>query len=203
MRKYPIRNMPSCCEVPGDAAKRFLSANMNRNILTFLNEYAEISDPQYAIMLRGAWGCGKTFFIRQWIKQLKNDKDADKLKWRPIYVSLYGLTTTQQITEQVNKEISPWLYSKGMKLAKNILKAASKIALKYDIDGDGKDEGSVTCDLDSILLLKEENSEIKGNKILIFDDLERCDVKLETLLGYINYFTGNLVGIHQLLFGTL
>ena len=162
---------------------------MNRNILTFLNVYAEIPDPQYAIMLRGAWGCGKTFFIRQWIKQLKNDKDADKLKWRPIYVSLYGLTTTQQITEQVNKEISPWLYSKGMKLAKNILKAASKIALKYDIDGDGKDEGSVTCDLDSILLLKEENSEIKGNKILIFDDLERCDVKLETLLGYINYFS--------------
>ena len=34
---------------------------MNRNILTFLNEYAEIPDPQYAIMLRGAWGCGKTF----------------------------------------------------------------------------------------------------------------------------------------------
>ena len=29
---------------------------MNRNILTFLNEYAEIPDPQYAIMLRGAWG---------------------------------------------------------------------------------------------------------------------------------------------------
>lgn len=162
---------------------------MNRNILTFLNEYAEIPDPQYAIMLRGAWGCGKTFFIRQWMEQLKSNRDADKLKWQPIYVSLYGLTTTQQITEQINKEISPWLYSKGMKIAKNILKAASKIALKYDIDGDGKDEGSVTCDLDSILLLKEENSEIKGNKILIFDDLERCDVKLETLLGYINYFS--------------
>ncbi|MFK2305108.1 P-loop NTPase fold protein [Bacteroides fragilis] len=47
---------------------------MNRNILTFLNEYAEIPDPQYAIMLRGAWGCGKTFFIRQWIKQLKTIK---------------------------------------------------------------------------------------------------------------------------------
>ena len=87
---------------------------MNRNILTFLNEYAEIPDPQYAIMLRGAWGCGKTFFIRQWMEQLKNNRDADKLKWQPIYVSLYGLTTTQQITEQINKEISPWLYSKGM-----------------------------------------------------------------------------------------
>ena len=34
---------------------------MNRNILTFLNEYAEIPDPQYAIMLRGAWDAAKRF----------------------------------------------------------------------------------------------------------------------------------------------
>ena len=59
---------------------------MNRNILTFLNEYAEIPDPQYAIMLRGAWGCGKTFFIRQWMEQLKSNRDADKLKWQPVAV---------------------------------------------------------------------------------------------------------------------
>ena len=163
---------------------------MNKNILNFLNEYVEIPNPQYAIMLRGAWGCGKTFFIHQWMKQL-NNKDADKLEWQPIYVSLYGLTNIQQITEQINKEISPWLYSKGMKLAKKILKVASKIALKYDLDmdGNGKNEGSVTYNLDSILLFKEDNIEIKGNKILIFDDLERCDVKLETLLGYVNYFS--------------
>lgn len=163
---------------------------MNKNILNFLNEYVEIPNPQYAIMLRGAWGCGKTFFIHQWMKQL-NNKDADKLEWQPIYVSLYGLTNIQQITEQINKEISPWLCSKGMKLAKKILKVASKIALKYDLDmdGNGKNEGSVTYNLDSILLLKEDNIEIKGNKILIFDDLERCDVKLETLLGYVNYFS--------------
>lgn len=76
---------------------------MNRNILTFLNEYAEIPDPQYAIMLRGAWGCGKTFFIRQWIKQLKNDKDADKLKWRPIYVSLYGCPLANVLKRRENK----------------------------------------------------------------------------------------------------
>lgn len=78
---------------------------MNKNILNFLNEYVEIPNPQYAIMLRGAWGCGKTFFIHQWMKQL-NNKDADKLEWQPIYVSLYGLTNIQQITEQINKEIS-------------------------------------------------------------------------------------------------
>ena len=104
---------------------------MNRNILTFLNEYAEIPDPQYAIMLRGAWGCGKTFFIRQWIKQLKNDKDADKLKWRPIYVSLYGLTTTQQITEQINKEISPWIVQQGNETGQEYIK--SRLENRFEI----------------------------------------------------------------------
>lgn len=104
---------------------------MNRNILTFLNEYAEISDPQYAIMLRGAWGCGKTFFIRQWMEQLKNNRDADKLKWQPIYVSLYGLTTTQQITEQINKEISPVVVQQGNETCQEYIK--SRLENRFEI----------------------------------------------------------------------
>ena len=34
----------------------------NEEIIKFLNEYVEIPNPQYAVMLKGAWGCGKTFF---------------------------------------------------------------------------------------------------------------------------------------------
>lgn len=123
---------------------------------------------------------------------MKNgDVEKDELNWKPIYISLFGLTEVQQVTESINKEIYPWLYSKGAKFIKNFLKAASKIALKYDIDadGNGKNEGSATFNLDSILLLKEDNSEIRGNKILIFDDFERCNINFETLLGYINYFS--------------
>ena len=134
----------------------------------------------------------RPFFIQQWIKTLKNaDVEKDELNWKPIYISLFGLTEVQQVTESINKEIYPWLYSKGAKFIKNFLKAASKIALKYDIDadGNGKNEGSATFNLDSILLLKEDNSEIRGNKILIFDDFERCNINFETLLGYINYFS--------------
>lgn len=142
----------------------------NKEITNFLDEYVQIPNPQYAVMLKGAWGCGKTFFIQQWIKTLKNaDVEKDELNWKPIYISLFGLTEVQQVTESINKEIYPWLYSKGAKFIKNFLKAASKIALKYDIDadGNGKNEGSATFNLDSILLLKEDNSEIRGNKILI------------------------------------
>ena len=59
-------------------------------------------DPQYAIMLRGAWGWAKRFYPPM-DKATENDKDADKLKWRPdICKSLYGFqSTTQQITEQI------------------------------------------------------------------------------------------------------
>lgn len=72
---------------------------MNKNIINFLNEYVKIPNPQYAIMLRGAWGCGKTFFIHQWMKQLSNNKDADKLEWQPIYVNLYKEYTSLKSRE--------------------------------------------------------------------------------------------------------
>ena len=26
-------------------------------------------DPQYAVMLKGKWGCGKSFFVNKWIKE--------------------------------------------------------------------------------------------------------------------------------------
>ncbi len=34
---------------------------MNKNIENFLNEYMINPDPQYAVFLKGNWGCGKTF----------------------------------------------------------------------------------------------------------------------------------------------
>ena len=34
-------------------------------IENYLNEYIKQDNPQYAVMLKGKWGCGKTFFIKQ------------------------------------------------------------------------------------------------------------------------------------------
>ena len=34
---------------------------MNENIKKFLDDYMKNADPQYAVMLTGRWGCGKTF----------------------------------------------------------------------------------------------------------------------------------------------
>ena len=42
---------------------------MNENIVNSLEQYVEDVNPQYAILLSGSWGCGKTHFIEAWIKQ--------------------------------------------------------------------------------------------------------------------------------------
>lgn len=44
---------------------------MNESIFSFLNYYASCPNPQYAIMLRGNWGCGKTYFIKRWLKSFE------------------------------------------------------------------------------------------------------------------------------------
>ena len=42
---------------------------MNNQILRFLNEYAKLPSPQYAVLLRGKWGCGKTYFVKNWLAE--------------------------------------------------------------------------------------------------------------------------------------
>ena len=40
--------------------------SVNAHIHQYLTSYLKRENPQYAVMLNGAWGCGKTFFIRKW-----------------------------------------------------------------------------------------------------------------------------------------
>ena len=47
----------------------------NQAILSFLNDYLTMDKPGYAVFLKGNWGCGKTYFIREWMKSLKEEKD--------------------------------------------------------------------------------------------------------------------------------
>lgn len=166
---------------------------LNDNISNFLNSYIENPDPRYAVMLKGKWGCGKTFFIARWLAdgQLSAvEAGENDIVLQPIKVSLYGMTKTEQIAEAINRAMHPILYSKGMQVAKNVLKMAGKIVFKtsFDVDGDGHDDGTFSASLDSLSLLDTKDDSIKGVRFLIFDDLERCQIDMKQLLGCINYF---------------
>lgn len=163
---------------------------MNTDISNFLNYYVTLPDPQYAVMLNGKWGCGKTFFIKSWIDTYCNATNGDVEKLHPIYVSLFGLNALQQITEAIDREVHPFINSKFVKGGKRLLNLASKAIFKtdLDIDGNGKDDITVNWSIDVLSLFKNKDEDLKPLHLLVFDDVERCGIKMKDLLGYINYF---------------
>lgn len=146
-------------------------------------------DPQYAVLLKGKWGCGKTHFINHWIDTYQKQDAEDKVL-EPVYVSLYGLSETKQITTAINRVLYPILYGKAAKAGKTFLKFMSAIVLKCDVDWnkDGKSDFSMDLGLDALSIFKSEDEKVKRGNLLIFDDLERCDVPMKKLLGYLNFF---------------
>lgn len=168
---------------------------MNSGLYKYLSEeYIKTVKPQYAVFINGKWGCGKTYFVKKWIDDIAKKKGKDKSNnhsINPIYVSLYGLKKTKDITVSINRALYPILYGKLAKVGKTALKLASSIVFKQDIDfnGDGKSDTTINIDLDSLSLFKSNDKSIKSSKFIVFDDIERCLIDMKELLGYINYFT--------------
>lgn len=162
----------------------------NQGIWDYLNEYVLNPDPQYAVFINGKWGCGKTFFVKNWITYYDGLSAQKDRTLHSIYVSLYGLKQTSQITDAINRELYPMLHGRAAKIGKSILKVVSKIALHTDLDinQNGTDDIGLDLSLDALSFLKSDDDDIKSDKLIVFDDLERCLIPIKELLGYINYF---------------
>lgn len=155
---------------------------MNEHVKQSLKLYLEDTDPQYAILIKGDWGCGKTHFIKEWIKDQNQDNAS---AYDVVYVSLFGLSTIKGLVDLINKTLSPMLY-KIEKYGKEMLKAAAKGILRYDTS---IDDLKFNFEINPLDLLRQlnisENSE--EYKLFVFDDVERCDIPLKELCGFINY----------------
>lgn len=150
---------------------------MNKHIESFLNYYYGFEyEPGYAVLLKGKWGAGKTWFTKQTLERY------EKSGGRYLYISLYGITTFEQIEEEFFKQLHPVLSSKGMVLTGKILKGFLRASLKVDLDG----HASVTAQLPE-LNLPEYLTDTSGF-VIVFDDLERASIELDSLLGYINHY---------------
>lgn len=154
---------------------------MNKHVESYLDYYCSLKNsPEYGILIKGAWGAGKTWFIKKYIKKLEAQKS------KCIYVSLYGITKTTEIEDIFFQQLHPILSSKGMAITSKILKGALKATVKIDLDGDDKADGSVGAQIPDINFPDYlKNTE---NCILFFDDLERCKMGIDNILGYINHF---------------
>lgn len=167
--------------------------NDNKELTTYLDEYLKMDKPQFAVMISGKWGCGKTYYIEkrieEWAKK-KERTDSESVVLKPIYVSVNGLNSVSTVVRKIKTALHPILYSKGAKVAKKIAFGVMCIAVKsnIDIDGDGTGEelGNL-LDAEGILeIFMSDSAAVKGNKVLVLDDIERSKIPLDELFGFVN-----------------
>ncbi|HDZ8878465.1 TPA: hypothetical protein RUX67_002506 [Aeromonas dhakensis] len=153
----------------------------NKHINDFLKYYFNLDkSPEYAILIDGEWGAGKSWFIQKAL----NDLNGNSGKY--LYVSLYGMSNFSEIEDAFFEQMHPVLSSRGMKITAKILKSTLKATIKLDLDGNGDKETATNLSLDSLGLPSYLKS--TSGYILVFDDIERCSINIGDLLGYINQF---------------
>ena len=141
-----------------------------------------INTNKKAILIDGPWGVGKTYGIKEFIDEHKNDKET-----KIIYITLFGKKTIEEIHTQIYSQIHPGvnLISKSLTV---LSPATSLIPYAGDTVGKGLDFLLQTIDskTDERNVKKEKKS--KKQFLIILDDLERIDNELthKSLLGYIN-----------------
>ena len=170
---------------------------MNENIVNSLEQYVKDVNPQYAILLSGSWGCGKTHFIEAWIEQYNatlNITQAKKFTFkkqkspiilRPIKVSLFGLHSNTELIETINRELSPIVFNLK-KYGLIAAKVISRVALKADAIGGFQSPIEAEFSALDTLFPENEDVSIKGEKIIVLDDIERCKIPTAELFGFID-----------------
>ncbi|WP_392423094.1 P-loop NTPase fold protein [Edwardsiella piscicida] len=138
----------------------------NEHLKTYINYYTCLDNPKYAVLVKGEWGVGKTHLIKNILKEDQR-----------FYVSLFGLTTIQEVHSAVFVKMYPnrsrfksffnWFGNSSMK--------ANDITLAL-----GPLVGNIAN-----ALIKER---VDNSKPIIFDDLERCNINREDLFGAINKY---------------
>jgi hypothetical protein len=133
----------------------------------YLAYYVSRREPGYAVLITGDWGTGKTYQVR---KALPDD--------RAHYVSLFGLNTPEELEAQVFAKMFPTKAS--------LKKFADKLsAVNVGLPG----YGSLGVNgLPSVLANTFIKNGIDNSTPLIFDDLERCSVENNKILGIINRY---------------
>ena len=137
----------------------------------------------HAIMINGEWGSGKTYFWNNKIKNKIESIDINGKRYKTIYMSLYGISNLDDISKKIfiemnpalNKSVKKILDSRHMSYIPEYVKTGMDMANSFGfMQTNEKVDYSKFFDVD--------------DKVLCFDDLERANVDVIDVLGYINNF---------------
>ena len=138
----------------------------------------------YAVMLNGECGSGKTYFWNNKLRsRLEAIKNSDGKNYKTIYMSLYGINSLEEISKKIFIETNPMI---NKTLKKFVDTREGNVIPEYVKTGlDMANFFGVTQNGDKI---DYEEFFSTDDKVLCFDDLERANVDVIDILGYINNF---------------
>lgn len=144
----------------------------NGHIKRYLDQYMAMSQTDFAVFITGEWGCGKTFFIDEYIDELR--KKSAKV-WK---VSLNGAFDEEVISSRLLENIIPKPRQNSVRMLGRMLVGAAGRWLKFDLKDFFKQEEITT--FASGFMSKPD--------LLIFDDFERCPMPPSSRLGAVSAF---------------
>jgi hypothetical protein len=162
------------------------AARANDQVVSAIKDYCRFKHAQgFAVMVDGKWGSGKTHLIKSVMGNLIEQSTTQR-NLKPLYISLYGVKSADEISDLIYQQLHPVLSSKPIRMGGVILKALAKGALKIDIEGLPKDSLTLTPALSDLGAFDL----VSGNprSILVFDDFERACMPVSEILGFINPF---------------
>lgn len=142
---------------------------MKSHLQEYLDYYLALEAPGFAVLVTGDWGTGKTFQVKKCIPDEKR-----------LYISLFGVQTVDQLHSEVFAAAAPTM----AKAEKVVGKGSDVVA---GVGGLFAMAGAIPSVFNAVF-----KREIEPTKTLIFDDLERSDLKLNDVLGAINSYVEHL-----------
>ncbi len=148
----------------------------NNKITQYIEHYIEKDKTQNAIMLSGDWGIGKSHYIQhELVPFLQTKKNV-----QCVVISLYGMNNVAEISKSIYLEL------RAKKLqSQNEITATGKMMAKTVWKGItsylGIDLSCSEGDMQKIY----ESVNLSG-KLIIIEDIERTQINILELLGYVN-----------------
>ena len=146
-------------------------------------DYVRSDYTDYAIMINGEWGSGKTHFWNNKIRKKIESLQLNGKRYTTIYMSLYGISNLEEISKKIfiettqlmDKNLRRFMDDNGQTTIPEYAKTGIDMANFFGVtqNGDRVDYGEFFS---------------TDDKVLCFDDLERANVDVIDILGYINNF---------------
>ncbi len=152
---------------------------MNQHIYSYMKHYINLKiSPEYALLISGKWGTGKTFFINNYLEK----ESHENIKF--IKISLFGIKSVDEIHKQI---IFQLIGAEEGSLKNDMIKIGASI-----LDSFGKKINLGIHDIPTEQVLKTLTKKLNKEIIFIFDDLERITLNIPEILGYINILVERL-----------